>query len=227
MMKRLLVQFFLLFVGVSVYAEYEPTTVWPYIYEDFTDGIVMYANGQALKAKLNIHLEAAELQYLENDRIMTSYLDGVDYAVIGDEKYVVADGQMMKVYTENDSRDAFLLILRVGDLTSLQSGTGAYGSSANTQAVSTKTSLDLGGKAVVDHSKLLSDRKEDNGKDLPVKETKYIKVKDKCCKAFQKDVEREFGLSGNAQWKSFLKTEKIKWRKEVDLFKVVEYLYSL
>lgn len=227
MMKRLLLQFFLLFACVSVYAEYEPTTVWPYIYEDFTDGIVMYTDGQALKAKLNIHLEAADLQYLKEDKIMTSFLDGVDFAVIGDDKYVVADGQMMKVYTENDSRDAFLLILKVADFASLQSGTGAYGSSANTQAVSSKTSLDLGSRAIVDHSKLLSDRKEDSGRELPLKETKYIKVKDKVCKAFQKDVEREFGLSGNAQWKSFLKAEKIKWRKEDDLFKVVEYLYSL
>lgn len=105
--------------------------------------------------------------------------------------------------------------------------TGAYGASTNTQAVSQKTSLDLGGKSIVDHSKLLADRKEDSVKELPLKETRYIKVKDKCCKAFQKDVEREFGLTGNARWKSFLKTNKIKWRKEDDLFKVVEYLYSL
>lgn len=216
-----------LLTGISVYAEYEPTTVWPYIYEDFADGIVMYSNGQALKAKLNIHLEAAELQYLDGDRIMTSNPDVIDYAVMADDKYVVADGRMMKVYSENDSRDAFVLILKTGDLEALNSGTGAYGASTNTQAVSQKTSLDLGGKSIVDHSKLLADRKEDSGKELPLKETKYIKVKDKCCKAFQKDVEREFGLTGNARWKSFLKTSKIKWRKEDDLFKVVEYLYSL
>ena len=226
-MKRLLLQVLFLLAGVSVYAEYEPTTVWPYIYEDFADGIVVYSNGQAHKAKFNIHLEAAELQYLDGDRIMTSNLDVIDYAVMADEKYVVADGKMMKVYSENDSRDAFLLILKVGDLASLQSGTGAYGSNANTQAVSNRSSLDLGGKLIVDHSKLLADRKEDSGKELPIKETKYIKVRDKCCKAFQKDVEREFGLAGNDQWKSFLKTNKIKWRKEDDLFKVVEYLYSL
>lgn len=226
-MKRLLLQILFLLTGLSVYAEYEPTTVWPYIYENFADGIVVYSNGQANKAKFNVHLEAAELQYLEGDKIMTSNPDVIDYAVIADDKYVVADGMMMKVYTENDSRDAFLLILKLGDLESLFTGTGAYGASANTQAVSQKTSLDLGGKNIIDHSKLLADRKEDSGKELPVKETKYIKVRDKCCKAFQKDVEREFGLAGNAQWKSFLKTNKIKWRKEDDLFKVVEYLYSL
>jgi hypothetical protein len=67
-MKRLLLQILFLLTGLSVYAEYEPTTVWPYIYENFADGIVVYSNGQANKAKFNVHLEAAELQYLEGDR---------------------------------------------------------------------------------------------------------------------------------------------------------------
>lgn len=209
-----------------VKAEYSPTTMWPYIYENFTDGLVMYNDGNAIKAKLNVHLAEGELQYLEGDVIMTTDLKNVDYAVVGTDKYVVVDKSMMKVLDENESRKAFVLLSVLGDFEALYVGSGAYGSSANTQAVRNQTSLEIGGKNVVSHAKLLAEKKEDSGKSLSTKEKLYIKVNSTGCPAYQKDVEKEFNLSGNSEWKSFLKSNKIKWRKAEDLYKVVEYLYS-
>jgi len=223
-MKKIFFLLSFLLVFAVAKAEYSPTTLWPYIYEDFTQGLVMYHNGSAIKASLNIHLEKGELQYLEGDVIMTTNLSDVEYAIIGTDKYVVADNSMMKVLSENDSRTAFVLSSILGDFEALYVGTGAYGSSANTQAVRSQTSIEVGGKSVVSHAKLLAEKKEDNGKSLSTKEKQYVKVGDKVSPAYQKDVEKTFGLSGNDQWKAFLKKEKIKWRKADDLFKVVEYI---
>ena len=222
-MKKSLYLLVLLFC-TTLKAEYSPTTMWPYIYEDFTDGLVMYKNGSAIKAKLNIHLESGELQYIEGDAIMTSDLRNIDYAIVGTDKYVVAEESMMKVLEENESRTAFVLLSTLGDFEALFVGTGAYGSSANTQAVRNQTSLEIGGKNVVSHAKLLAEKKEDGGKSLSTKEKLYIKVGDKVSPAYQKDVEKEFGLSGNQQWKSFLKNNKIKWRKPDSLYEIVEFL---
>lgn len=216
-----------LLFSIAVKAEYSPTTMWPYLYEDFTEGLVMYRSGSAIKAKLNIHLENGELQYLEGDAIMTTDLRNIDYAVIGTDKFAVAEQSMMKVLDENESRTAFVLLSTLGDFEALFVGTGAYGSSANTQAVRSQSSLEIGGKSVVSHAKLLVEKKEDNGKSLSIKEKLYIKVGSISAPAYQKDVERVFELSGNQEWKSFLKSNKIKWRKPEDLYKVAEYLSSI
>ena len=224
-MKKAFYLLLLLFC-ITARAEYSPTTMWPYLYEDFTEGLVMYKSGSAIKGKLNIHLEQGELQYIEGDAIMTTDLRNVEYAIVGTDKFVVAEQSMMKVIEENDARTAFVLLSVLGDFEALYVGTGAYGSSANTQAVRSQSSLEIGGKNVVSHAKLLAEKKEDSGKSLSTKEKLYIKVGDESSLAYQKDIEKIFGLSGNQEWKSFLKANKIKWRKTGDLFKVVEFISS-
>lgn len=224
-MKKAFYLLLLLFC-ITARAEYSPTTMWPYLYEDFTEGLVMYKSGSAIKGKLNIHLEQGELQYIEGDAIMTTDLRNVEYAIVGTDKFVVAEQSMMKVIEENDARTAFVLLSVLGDFEALYVGTGAYGSSANTQAVRSQSSLEIGGKNVVSHAKLLAEKKEDSGKSLSTKEKLYIKVGDESSPAYQKDIEKIFGLSGNQEWKSFLKANKIKWRKTGDLFKVVEFISS-
>lgn len=224
-MKKAFYLLLLLFC-ITARAEYSPTTMWPYLYEDFTEGLVMYKSGSAIKGKLNIHLEQGELQYIEGDAIMTTDLRNVEYAIVGTDKFVVAEQSMMKVIEENDARSAFVLLSVLGDFEALYVGTGAYGSSANTQAVRSQSSLEIGGKNVVSHAKLLAEKKEDSGKSLSTKEKLYIKVGDESSLAYQKDIEKIFGLSGNQEWKSFLKANKIKWRKTGDLFKVVEFISS-
>ena len=65
---------------VTARAEYSPTTMWPYLYEDFTEGLVMYKNGSAIKGKLNIHLEQGELQYIEGDGLTVPVFGAYSYA---------------------------------------------------------------------------------------------------------------------------------------------------
>ncbi len=213
-----------LFLCINICAQYQPTTVWPYIYEDFSQGMVLFKDGKANKSSINIHLNSGELQYLDGDRIMTANVEDVDCAVMNEVKYVVAEKKMMKVILENDQHTAFVLNCMLADLDALYSSQGAYGSNTNTQAVRAQVSVDLGGLGASSHAKLLAEKKEDSGKFITVKEKKYIKVGTVVAPAYQKDIESAFGLSGNQDWKSFLKSEKIKFRKDADLLRVAEFL---
>lgn len=204
-------------------AQFTPTTMWPYLNEDFSEGYIMYRDGTGNKASINIHLNAGELQFLKGDNILTKDLDDVEFATVDQAKFVPAEGKMMKVHYEN-KKGGYVLLSTLADLDALYSGSGAYGSSTNTQAVRSQTSIALGGMQVVSHAKLLEEKKNDGGSLLTTKEKLYIKVGEISSPAFQKDVETAFSLSGNAEWKAFLKKEKIKWRKAVDLEKVVDFL---
>jgi len=224
-MKRLLLIISMALVTVTgALAQFTPTTMWPYVYEDFSEGMIFYRDGTANKAQVNIHLNAGELQFLKGDVIMTRALDDVDFVVVNNEKFVPANGQMMKVLSENLDSRTFVLSSVLADLDALYSGTGAYGSNANTQSVKNQTSVELGGIMVNSHAKLLEEKKNDSGSLLSTKEKMFIKVDETDSPAFQSDVENAFSLKGNGDWKSFLKQEKIKWRKPADLQKVADYL---
>lgn len=205
------------------YAEdYYPTTLWPYLYPDFKEGIISYDGGGQVKAHMNVHLLKGDLHFLKDNTIMVAEKRALKSVSIGDDLFFPVDGLFMRVVDGNDG--AYVLMSVLGDFDSLFTGTGAYGTSANTQAVTNLSSIEIGGINVTDHSKLLQDKKEANGREIDLKEKLYIKVGDKSSAAFQKDVEQAFNLSDNAEWKSFLKREKIKWRKSDDIAKVAQWI---
>lgn len=205
------------------YAEdYYPTTLWPYLYPDFKEGIISYDGGGQVKAHMNVHLLKGDLHFLKDNTIMVAEKRALKSVSIGDDLFFPVDGMFMRVVDGNDG--AYVLMSVLGDFDALFTGTGAYGTSANTQAVTNLSSIEIGGINVTDHSKLLQDKKEANGREIDLKEKLYIKVGDKSSAAFQKDVEQAFNLSDNAEWKSFLKREKIKWRKSDDIAKVAQWI---
>ena len=224
MMRRFCCFAVLALLAVLVKAdEYTPTTMWPYIYEEFTEGTVHHKGGQQVIAHLNIHILEGELHFLKNDEICTVNLSTVDYVELNGDKYVAAGNQIMRVLQENG--DGFVLESKLGDFESLFVGSGAYGASANTQSVTNLSSIEIGGKNIVNHSKLLMEKKEDGGRELSYKEKLYIKVGNDYSEALQKEVTDRFFATGIPDdWKPFLKSEKIKWRRSEDLLKVVEFI---
>lgn len=222
-MKKFLLAAVLLSMSFCSFAEdYSPTTLWPYLYPDFTEGTIAYGGGGQVKAHLNVHLLKGDLHFLKDDLIMVAEKRDLKSVSIGDDTFFPVDGMFMKVV--NGDEGACVLMSVLGDFDALFTGTGAYGTSANTQAVTNLSSIEIGGINVTNHSKLLQDKREASGREIGLKEKLYIKVGDKCSAAFQKDVEQSFGISANGEWKSFLKKEKIKWRKPDDLIKVAQWL---
>lgn len=214
----------ILFLFVSLlcgiaHAEYIPNTMWPYVYEDFGQGELVLKNGDKVRAKFNIHLLEGELHYLKDDKILFVSTSRVKEVKIGEDCYVPAEGKMMKVLAQDSTK--YLLQCMLGDFEALIVGTGAYGASANTQAVRNLSSLEIGGKNIINHAMLLQNK--DAGKELPIDTKRYVMVGDKCIPATKKDVEKQL-ITNQKQWDTFLKENKIKWRKEADLIKVLNFL---
>lgn len=200
-------------------AEYTPNTMWPYVYEDFLHGELVLKNGDKVRAAFNIHLLEGELHYLKDDKILFVNTARVKAVTIGTEYYVPAEGKMMKVIAQDSAK--YLLQSLLGDFETLIVGTGAYGASSNTQSVRNLSSLEIGGKNIINHAMLLQNK--DTGKELPIINKHYIMVGNKCVLATKKNIEKEL-IANPHLWNVFLKENKIKWRKESDLIKVLNYL---
>lgn len=200
-------------------AEYIPNTMWPYVYEDFNQGELILKNGDKVRAAFNIHMLEGELHYLKDDKILFVSTARVKEVKIGEDSYVPAEGKMMKVLAQDSTR--YLLQCMLGDFEALIVGTGAYGASANTQAVRNLSSLEIGGKNIINHAMLLQNK--DAGKELPIVTKRYFMVGEKCVPATKKEIEKQL-ITNQEQWIAFLKENKIKWRKEADLIKVLNFL---
>lgn len=218
-MKRSFLLFVVYLLCGTVQAEYVPNTMWPYIYEDFLPGELVMKNGDKVRASFNIHLQEGELHYLNGDKILHVIASRVKEVTIGKDRYIPAEGRMMKVIAQEGNN--FLLKCVLGDFNALFTGTGAYGASANTQAVRNLSSIEIGGKNIVNHAVLLQNK--EGGKELPIVEKLYFFIGEMCVSAHKKNVEKSFPIKQD-EWKTFLKANKIKWRKEEDLVKVLHFL---
>lgn len=225
-MRRICSFLLLLTICLSTFADdYVPSTMWPYLFEDFEEGLICYKNGDKASAHINIHLLYGDLHYLKYEEIRTVDPATIGYVEIGSDKYVVADNKIMRVIAELPETESYVLESKMGDFDAIFVGNGAYGSSANTQAVRNLSSVEIGGINITNHAKLLQEKLEDNGKEVSIKEKYYLKVGEIFSEAAQKDVEKAFiSDDKSAGWKSFLKSEKIKWRKPDDLLKVLKYI---
>ena len=217
-MRRILTLSFVCLLCGMLRAEFIPNTLWPYVYEDFCPGELVLKNGSKVRASFNIHLQEGELHYLKNDNILTVGTERVREVIIGVDTYMPSEGKMMKVVAQNGENYLFKSVL--GDFESLFVGTGAYGASANTQAVRNLSSIEIGGKNIINHAVLLQNK--EGGKELPVVEKYYFLIEGICVPATKKEVESRL-VSDKESWKLFLKENRIKWLKEESLAKVLQY----
>ena len=199
-------------------AEYIPNTLWPYLYEDFCSGELVLKNGDKVRASFNIHLQEGELHYLKGDDILFVGISRVSEVVIGEERYIPLEGHMMRVVSQDAGN--YLTESILGDFESLFVGTGAYGASANTQAVRNLSSIEIGGKSIVNHAILLQNKED--GKELPTIQKYYLFIGGKCVPANKKEVEKSLIINKEG-WRTFLKENKIKWRKQESQVKVLHY----
>jgi hypothetical protein len=62
-----------------------------------------------------------------------------------------------------------------------------------------------------------------DGKDLPLIEEYYFIFGDKIVEATRKEVEKSLGDNGKTKLKAFVKQNKIKWKNEDSLVKLLEF----
>lgn len=214
MLRRLFVLLATMTVSICMMAQYSPNTKWPYLYENFTDGIIFFEGNQKKGAKLNVHLAGNVLHYIADDgRVCENTSKNIVRVEIGTDAYLFSDGKLMQIL-ETDNTNLVALLVK-GDFNSLLSGEGAYGSSLNTAATRNLSSLDLGGLDLPELGKMLQERND--GKSIPTIKELYLIIGGKTIRATKSSVSDFIGKDNQNQLKLFLKSNKINWKSSESL----------
>ena len=221
-MKRLLFIISLVCLPLLAKAQYEPNTRWPYIYENFTEGTAYSSDNTKSTLQMNIHLAGNVLNYIgKDDKIYRAEDNKITRVEIGGDAYLFINHQLMQLIGSHGNN--VLLKLQDADFSRMQSaGVGAYGSDANTLATSQKSSLDLGGLNTPELAKMLLEKED--GAIIPLVTRYYFIIGDKRIEASKGAVEKLIGEAREKDFKAFVKTNKIKWKNEESLMKILEYL---
>ena len=221
-MKRLLFIISLVCLPLLAKAQYEPNTRWPYIYENFTEGTAYSSDNTKSTLQMNIHLAGNVLHYIgKDDKIYRAEDNKITRVEIGGDAYLFINHQLMQLIGSHGNN--VLLKLQDADFSRMQSaGVGAYGSDANTLATSQKSSLDLGGLNTPELAKMLLEKED--GAIIPLVTRYYFIIGDKRIEASKGAVEKLIGEAREKDFKAFVKTNKLKWKNEESLMKILEYL---
>lgn len=223
-MKRVMILLAGLFASATLaQAQYEPTSSWPYVYDDFQDGVILWVGGKEKPGKYNINLVDKKLHFIEGAYIKVANMMEIASVRIGSDIYQNAAGEMLKVLSKSDKS----LVLEDNEINyaALNETGGAYGSSSTTIGTTALSSLEgIGGtnsSQNINHMELKLNK--DNGKVLNLINKKYLFVKGRKILATKKAVMEVPGLD-NETAKVFFKENKIKWNKVPDLQKVGDFL---
>ena len=139
---------------------------------------------------------------------------------IGNDAYIYSDNQLVKILDVDQNN--LVVELTKADFDALFTGTGAYGSSLNSSAARDLSSLDLGGIDNPELGRLLQERND--GRDLSLKRLYFFIIDGKQIEANKKEVESLLNDNGKKEWKAFQKQNKIKWKNEDSLTKVLSFI---
>lgn len=207
---------------MNAMAKYEPNTKWPYIYENFLDGVVYSSSMQKSEGKLNVHLSGNVLHYIGKDgKVYQGSDKNVARVEIGSDAYIYVDHSLMQIVGTVGKN--VLLKYTKAEFSRMQSGNGgAYGADLNSSATNKLSSLDLGGLNTPELGKMLQEK--DEGAEIPLSVEYYFIINGKRIPAEKNDIANLLGNEKAEEWKLFQKNNKIKWKKEDSLMTVLKYL---
>ena len=221
-MKRILLLTACWLLALPALAQIDAYTTWPYYYPDFQQGTLTLSNGQTRVMPINIHLLKGDLHFIDDKEMIQMAPAGQFSAVqIGDDCFRRVNGYLMRITPGPDEKN-FVAVRSIVDLTALNETDGAYGTSSTTASTQRITSVDLPGFVNTSHMQQFQNR--DNGKKLKIKNEYYVVIDGKAVKAAKKDVTEAVGANRQADFKQFLKKNKINWKDEQSLLKIYEFL---
>ena len=122
MKSRILLFVATLLLAGKAYAQYEPTTTWPYLYQDFTAGELQPLNSAARQGMFNIHIPHGCLHFIDGEMIRELSAAEVFSAKIGNDFYLCAGGRLMRVLAQSgnvyvlENRDVDLVMRSLSGL---------------------------------------------------------------------------------------------------------------
>lgn len=201
-------------------AAQEPTTMWPYLFPEFRSGSVAIRDGGIKPYQVNIHLRHGALHYLDTEGLIREAdLADVEGIEVDGEQYLAVDGKIMKVVTKSERGCVVAEIL--GNYDALNETGGAYGSSSSTSATRRLTSIDTDNQINQNHMLLMQSRSDGNM--LGLVTTYYLVWPGASVKAVRSNVEKAIPEERSAEWKSWFKSHKIKWKQPESLIDLLDF----
>lgn len=202
---------------------FTPTTTWPYIYKGFQNALIYTATSNSPRSlKANIHLEHCVLHYLDSDKILEANPDNIIKVVVDEKTYIYINGGLVLLI---DTKFGNSVVMRKKiNIESLvaASNTGAYGMRSDVSASKKTSSIQISGIANMTHSQMKVE--QDEGKELPLSIEYFFLLEDGyIIKATKRDVEKSLGEDGKTKLKAFVKQNKIKWKDEASLIKLLDF----
>ena len=107
-----------------------PSTTWPYLYDNFTQGTIYMKDGAKSDVLLNVQVRHDKLHFIDKDIIREADLSKVTAVTIADDKYIPVNGEMRKIVAKGDN--GAIVVSLIGDFAALQETGGGYGASSET-----------------------------------------------------------------------------------------------
>lgn len=221
----------LLLLAASVLAAQEPTTSWPFKFNDFQSGAVMTRGQQVISSYenlFNINLATGGVNYVDGGTIMEADMRQVSMAQIADLVYVNIGGKMHELLFEGEK--GLVVRLESVDVEKMNKTDIGYGVSSST-ASSRKTSLDLLGFGnwegihLTGQTYTQARMKQGNGDPIPLRSDLYLVVDGVRIEARKAAVMNLPYIDKQAA-KSFFKAHKVKWNNAETLQPLVEFIYD-
>ena len=219
-MKNLILWATALLLTVTAAAQ-NYSTAWPYLYNEFTPGEVLTLKGSKLQYPLNVHILHGRLHFIEKGLIKEADSKDILRVTIGEDEYLGVDEDVMKIVARGET--GFVVAHLVGDFESLNESGGAYGSSTTSSATRKLSSVDVQGRVNQNHMELREGRQYGQSVDL---KTSYYLILPGHNKipASRKGVEEAIGPERKAEFKAWLKANKINWKKPESIVNVIPFI---
>lgn len=198
-----------------------PSTTWPYLYDNFTLGTIYLVGGSKSDVQMNVHVRRDKLHFIDKELVKEADLSGVNLITIGPDKFIPVDGEVRKIVAE--SANGYVLASITGDFAAVQETGGAYGASSAASATRKLSSMDFDTQVGQNHIILLKNKTD--GTELRLITNYYLFFADgSCVKATRKDIEDYLPEASASAWKSWLKSAKPKWKSPQSLVSVLDFL---
>lgn len=202
--------------------DYKPTTNWPYLMDDFKQGIIMREDSTVSnEMMMNIHLEGNTLQCIDaNGRISRAAIGNIDHISIDEKIFRVIDGKMMQCIYEEDNCGIYHNVK--ADFEDMLRSRMPYGMSGSTSASMIVQTLGLKG---VSNERYEEVRKTwFDGLSIPLIETYILQINGKEIPATQKGCNNVLISAQRKELKQLVKSKDIQWHSVDDLKTIMTFM---
>ncbi len=215
-------------IGVQASAieeKYTPTTAWPYLYEEFQEGVVTTFRGEVINHnQLNVDLMRGKAHFVQNDVLMELDLRAVAKVSIGEDEFIPVSGSLVQVIGRAEHGvTALSITVNLEAMNRSEVGYGGTSSLTNTQKVSANA---IAGGTGSSEYRSLSEMAKQEGKPLVLKKVRGLVYNGAFIPASKYDIMNIVGIDKDAV-KKFMKDKKIRLSDDENLLMLADYIGTL